>query len=150
MGRVHSHGAVTPSLSNKDIDLFMSEFVDSIRQSSKRFELTIRMRQFLIRHPAVFNNNDELHIVKDMLLAMGTNDILRVKNERNTGSDNANILASTALILEHYAETNDINASLYMTYPKTRDIGGGGDRETLRFFSKRVSCTCLDSLICSS
>jgi len=77
---------------------------------------------------------------------MGTNDILRDKIDRRMGTDNACILACSVLILENYAETNDVNASLYLAYPKKRDIDDGGEREALRFFSKRISCTCLDSL----
>jgi len=136
-----SHGAIVTPSSNKDIDLFMSEFVDSLRQD---FELSSLMRELLIKHPAVFNNNDERKTVTSNMLAMGTNDLLREKNDRKIGTDNANVLACSILILEHYAETNDINASLYLAYPKKRDIDDGGEREALRFFSKRISCTCLD------
>ena len=140
-----SHGAVTPSsvsnTSNKDIDLFMSDFVDSIRQD---VELSSLMRELLIRHPTVFNDDGQLKIIISNMLAMGTNDILRDKIDRRMGTDNACILACSVLILENYAETNDINASLYLAYPKKRDIDDGGEREALRFFSKRISCTCLD------
>jgi hypothetical protein len=138
-----SHGAVILSL-NKDIKLFMNEFVDSM--TKKDFELTNHLRELLVRHPAVFNNNDQLKIVISNVLAMGTNDLLREKNERKTGIDNAVILASTVVILDHYQEKGDINASFYCAFPKTRDIDDGDEREALRFFSKRISCACLDSL----
>jgi len=55
-----SHGAVTPSSSNKDVDLFMSDFIDSIRQQD--FELSNLMRELLIKHPAVFNSTQGIRI----------------------------------------------------------------------------------------
>ena len=117
-----SHGAVTPSssnISNKDIDLFMSDFVDSIRQD---VELSSLMRELLIRHPTVFNDGGQLKIIISNMLAMGTNDILRDKIDRRMGTDNACILACSVLILENYAKTNDINAPYTWHTPRNETL----------------------------
>ena len=72
----------------------------------------------------------------DILLSMGTNTILATAD-----MDVANRLAFPALFLETYDGTGDFGLVPVNSGPTSRDLMGGGDRDVIRFYSKRsTSC----------
>jgi len=147
------HGAFIPSLEDdgyKDISKFMDGLIESMANDLDSEVMTF-IRESVTRQSSVWNDDILHETTVGIVSAMGVNTLLRDKKEMKKRTDNANtLLASTLLILEHYKEKNDINAALYSSFAKIRDIGGGGDRESLRFFSKRITCSCLDSLYVQS
>jgi hypothetical protein len=80
----------------------------------------------------------------DILVAMGTNYILFLDTDEN-GIKLAGRLAMTIFMLEEYNGNGKEYFDLAMCKANllAGDVNSGGEREIIRFYLKRISCTCL-------
>ena len=97
---------------------------------------------FQPQYKQVWENDSYRKLAINILISFGTNLLLK----KRTGGPND--VAQVILVLENYAE-NDINAALRnrVACAKLRDLIGGErsttKRDVLKFFRKRISCSCL-------
>jgi hypothetical protein len=85
-------------------------------------------------HEKFWNDTKQRKMAIEILLAVGTNYILR---DDEVGY--ASTLAIVASVMENY--DGNFNAAFYT--PVVRDINVGGDRDCLRYCNKQISCSCL-------
>lgn len=79
----------------------------------------------------------------DVLLSVGTNMLLC--GEAVAGKDMARIVAQEMiLVLEKYE--GEFGTALINVASACADLRGGGDRELVRFYSRRIPCSCLKGL----
>jgi len=78
----------------------------------------------------------------DIMVAIGTNIILSTDNRNNY---DARRLAVVIAVLELYNGNgkDDFHLAMWKTHLVIGDFVCGGEREFIRFFFKRISCTCL-------
>ena len=53
------------------------------------------------------------------------------------------VLVSTILLLEHYGVKGDLGLAMVSSMQPAKDVTQGEQRDMLRFYSKRISCSCL-------
>ena len=85
----------------------------------------------------------------DVMLATGVNII--IMDADNLGMKVAVYLVlyhlgHTISVLEHYDGDGDYILARWKTMRVVDDLRGGGEREVIRFYLKRLSCTCLKAL----
>ena len=82
----------------------------------------------------------------DILLNIGANFFVGSASG-STGIDAANI-AITIVVLDNYKETMSMNEVVYSrgVAAKSRDLSFGSMRDLLKFYSKRLSCSCLKKM----
>lgn len=84
----------------------------------------------------------------DVMLRVGTNTILSDQEETVTRAITV-VFGIAILLLEHYEEQSDLSHRENITVARNnshREEGnliGGGERDALRFYAKRISCSCL-------
>ena len=90
-------------------------------------------------HRQVWDNAILRKLALDILVAIGTNFIM--------STDNCNKVAIPYVInvLEQYIGNgkDGINSATYKACVVSVDLISGGEREVIRFYLKRISCTCL-------
>ena len=93
-------------------------------------------------HTQLWNDTNLRKITLSILLGSGANAILS-RRDRIVAVG----IAQLAVVLEQ-TELEDGNFKLAMAKSATlaRDITYGEDRDVLRYFSKRISCSCLDKM----
>jgi hypothetical protein len=93
-------------------------------------------------HGQVWDNSTLRKMSLDILLAIGTNFILDADDH---GIKLARRLTITIAVLEQYNGngTKDLHIAMCKASLVADDTCWGGDREIIRFFLKRISCTCL-------
>ena len=98
--------------------------------------------KYLNSHTKVWSNDTYRNMTMHLLLNIGAN-LLLGSTSTGTGA-----IASTIVVLDHYKETksaNDIILSRGVA-AKVRDISEGNMRDVLKFYSKRLSCSCLKKM----
>ena len=100
------------------------------------------MRITYQKHRQVWKNENYRGTVRDILTAIGINFLLR-KDHAVSAS-----FAWAVVCLEHYDEDGDFDSSAYCrpVATKFRDFFGcreGSMRELLKFYRKRIACSCL-------
>jgi hypothetical protein len=89
---------------------------------------------------------EQCHIRKmafDIMVAIGVNITL---DEDNLGENYfvlAAYLGQAIIALEQYDGNGDYNIAIFKAVRVLSDFRGGGQRERIRFFLKRIPCTCL-------
>jgi hypothetical protein len=78
----------------------------------------------------------------DIMVAAGTNIILSIDNRAKVAAE---YLAVTIAVLDQYNGNgkDDFHLAMWKTNLVAEDLRCGGQREIIRFFLKRISCTCL-------
>ena len=95
-------------------------------------------------HAKLWSNDNYRNMTTDILLIIGANLLL--------GSTITNvpavIAASAIVFLENYKETMSVGEVFYCrgVGAKVRDIQGGNMRDLSKFYSKRLSCSCLKKM----
>jgi hypothetical protein len=92
-------------------------------------------------HRQFWDNAILRKMASDILVAIGTNFIMSTDNLNNETIRLAYIIN----VLEQYIGNgkDGINLATYKAYVVSDDLNYGGEREIIRFFLKRISCTCL-------
>ena len=126
-----NHGSTLSWSVGDPLYLYMSA-VESFQASDKNLEDGIT--ELYETHTSVWNNTKQREMAVEILLSIGTNIILR-----DDDVDWASTFAIVSSVMENYE--GNFNAAFYTR--EVRDINVGGHRDTLRFFNKRISCSCL-------
>ena len=95
-------------------------------------------------HAKLWSNDNYRNLTTYILLNIGANLLVGC----DSTSNNATHIASAIVLLDNYKETMSFN-EVYLTRrvaAKVRDIRGGNLRDDLKFYSKRVSCSCLKKI----
>jgi len=104
----------------------------------------------LRKHLRVWNNNNYREETIQILLKIGTHKLLG-KNIADIDAEtilSLEIVAKSILILENHSEKLSIDdvCCTRLAATKSRDIGHGNMRDILKFFSKRILCSCLSGM----
>lgn len=149
-----SHGAMIPENGH-----IVSSFLDSYQQATSKLtrHFAVELVNFLGQtchetYPEVWRCPEQRKMLIDILLGMGTNALLI---HDGGGSEinikRAKIFCSTILLLEHYGIRGDFGLACGSCLQnEAKDVSVGGFRDTLRFYSKRISCSCLKKMYTQS
>ena len=96
-------------------------------------------------HTKLWSNDTYRNMTTDILLNIGANYLLLGSDSTST---NATDIAGAMVFLENCKEMMSVCEVLYSrcVSAKMRDIGGGNMRDVLKFYSKRLSCSCLKKM----
>ena len=115
----------------------VSSFLDEYEH---RFGSAANMMKFLEetheQHKQIWDNEGHRKMTVSILLSMGANSILR-----GDKVDFARSLALGTLLFERY--DGDFESAFVSAIPALRDISGCGERDVVRFYKKRLGCSCL-------
>ena len=126
-----NHGSTLRWSRGDPLYLYMSA-VESFQANDKNLEDGIT--ELYENYTSVWNNTEQRKMAVEILLSIGTNIILR-----DDDVDWASTFAIVSSVMENYE--GNFDAAFYT--PEVREINVGGHRDTLRFFNKRISCSCL-------
>ena len=121
------------------VSCFMDVFYMNMRN---RMGLENNLRCTFQTQQQVWNNGDYRKLARDLMLVMGTNTVL----SRNA-IGMAKHLACAITTLENYDGSGEIDSTINsrVVSKKARDLLRGSDnmRDVLKFYRKRVPCSCL-------
>jgi hypothetical protein len=101
--------------------------------------MSVIITEDFVRHSEIFDDAALRQLVISIMLTMGVNIIL---NDGNIGL--AAVYASYILHIETYGCVGNASAAIWRSNRLLIDvIEGGGERDILRFFVKRITCSCL-------
>ena len=141
-----NHGCnVIPDVNvDHPVSCFMDEFHMKFSTTNNIADMIKNLRETVPTHPLVWNNDIYRKVAVKILLSMGTNMLLN-----NPTSTIPPVLATVILLLENYDGSCVINSTVNnrVVATKVRDLFGGSKmRDLLKFFSKRMSCSCLKEM----
>ena len=123
-------------------------FIDSFCiNNHNEMEVDQNLLATLKLHPQVWSNDSDLAMAICILIAIGTNFLL-VNMEENS----ILYIAHAIIVLENYGRIGNFTASCNnrAAATKFRDLYSGGStgdlRDLLKFFRKRLSCSCLKEM----
>ena len=124
-------------------DHAVSHFMDALwANSNAKKSLDRYLLDLFDNHRQVWDNATLRKLASDILVAIGTNFILDTIDH---DFKDACLLAITISLLGHY--NGNGNDGFYFAIMKASlvvdDLRCGGEREVIRFYLKRISCTCL-------
>ena len=102
----------------------------------------------------VLKNSMYREMLRNIMIRIGTNMLLLTEGEddrilRLQYRDSALTLAKSIYVLEHYFDdTSDVMAAINnrLVLSKLLDLNSGSMRDALKFYSKRISCSCLKKM----
>ena len=143
------HGRIAvPNDLDHPVSMFMNDLI-TYRSSDNVAYSTVRMLcDTLQTNPQVWNDNVYREMVVSILTSMGTNLLLMETGDRERGVLWALDFAKSIAILENQDVTGSFEAAIssQKVAMKRRDLGAptrSSRRDALKFFSKRVPCSCL-------
>jgi len=89
------------------------------------------------KHIEVLKDTAMRKMVMDILLSIGTNFILR------EGVYDARAMTGPIILLEHYDGENTLIPAMSSSTEKIGYMGGVAEKDTIHFYRKRISCSCL-------
>lgn len=138
-----THGAIIPSKEH-----VVHNFLDSFAEATSEFsrETGMDLINFYDQscnksYPSVWRDPNQRKMLIDIMLSMGTNAILIGGTKPDKVK--AKIFASTVLLLEHFGVKGDFGLAMVSSMQIAKDAVLGEERDLLRFYSKRISCSCL-------
>jgi hypothetical protein len=135
-----NHGCPVLPAPDHVVSLFMDAMWDrsGVQESQDSFILST-----FYNHGQVWDNSTLRKLALDILVAMGTNYIILDTDDH--GIQLAGRLAITIFMLEHYNGNgkDDFRLAVCKANLLAGDVKWGGEREIIRFYLKRISCTCL-------
>ena len=144
----HGHAASIPEDSDHPVSIFMDDFYKKCKG-----DITVEMfldRLYLPEHPQVWNNECYRNMVRNILVCIGTNLMLRICKGGTIGYDLsfAVVRAEVIMVLENYSQKGTLNDALKSrpVAKKWRDLVSdlpSGNRDVLKFYRKRITCKCL-------
>ena len=140
------HGCVIPG-ANHPVISFMDDFTAHYITSPTIVEMVTASFK---SHAEVWKEDVYKKMALNILTSMGTNMSLREQNSsvQAPNHEGASCLAKFIVILEHYDGTGDSDNAAYVQC-KIRDLNSGVSsclRDTVKFYSKRLSCSCLKNM----
>ena len=137
-----THGCVVLPPPDHAVLRFMNSFEAKTQCGAFQiFELSEVMEKTFKLHPEVWNNDEYRQMAISILVSVGTNLILRGANEEDNYSFEAQF-ALGILLLESY-DGGDFDGTTLRAVLKGSNVAKGGKREVLKFYSKRLPCSCL-------
>ena len=122
-------------------------FMNTIDEEWKNNSLVAAMRNSFSKHPEVWNNDEHRQMTIGILLRMGTNMMLHRANEDKYKFQVSLVvtIAQAILLLECYGDKGNFEDAYNLADMKVhRSLPGhSGERDALKFYSKRLACTCL-------
>ena len=103
------------------------------------------MEQMLEEHIEIWNTEAMKKMVMDIMISIGVNLILDDK----TQAGDIELIRGCGIcivLLENYESRSDNNSLCPATYrgaAEMRDLNGGSERDIIKFYLKRISCSCL-------
>jgi len=136
------HGLLIPDDNNHPVCAFVDSYVFNAMR--KNMANAPNLRETFITHAQVWNNDIYRKMATDVVIRMGTN--LLLSNDGNTWLP----IAYTVMVLENYDGSGDIDSTMNgrVVLSKMRDLDCGGStrRDVLKFFRKRITCSCLKDM----
>ena len=128
-------------------DHTVSRFMNTIDEEWKNNSLVAAMRYTFFKHPDVWKSAEHRKIAIGLLLRMGTNLMLQ-KNRANEDKRKFELVVTIAqaiLLLECYGDKGNFDDAYNLADMKVhRSLPGhSGERDALKFYSKRLACSCL-------
>jgi len=138
-----NHGAMFPPKEHV-VHKFLDSFAEATSEFSK--ETGMDLMRFFDQscnktYPSVWRDPNQRKMLISILLSMGTNALLI--GGRRSDMIRAKVFISTILLLEHFEVKGDFGLAMVSSMQTAKDTTHGEERELLRFFSKRISCSCL-------
>jgi hypothetical protein len=116
----------------------VAKFMNSLKGHEKAGPLIGVMKNSFKHHREVWEVAALRKMAIGVLVTMGTNIIL--SGDHDFGIDFTHFFT----LLEEYDSSGDLDAAEFASTPTIRDVRlGGGERELIRFYSKRIICSCL-------
>jgi len=137
------HGCDVVISDDHPISDFMDQFYINLRNKGL---VADALRELFVTHRHVWNNESYMKIVLDLLIHIGTNELLC---EGSDLSGSALCVAQSIITLEHYDGTDfDSVRDKFIVSSKWRDlsINSSERRDALKFFRKRTTCKCLKKM----
>ena len=121
-------------------DHAVSLFMDALwANSNDKTSYDLFMSNTVVNHRQVWGDDATLRkLALDIMVVIGTNFILDTDDH---GIKLADLLATTISAMEHYNGHGKINLAICQAYIVVDDLRCGGEREVVRFYLKRISCT---------
>ena len=121
----------------------VSDLVNDVLEaaSDENKFITDSMKLSLERHPQLWNDKENRKMAMHILISFTVNYILNGEI-----IEAGRPMASALLFLSNYDGLGSLDTAAYVCAALRRDIVCGNDREILRFFSKRIPCSCLKDL----
>ena len=134
----HGCDVTAPTDRDHPVCCFMNSFIRMVMGNKSNFVDT------LDSHPQIWDDDNYRNMAIHFLTRIGTNNMLLSKDPSAVHRDAAYI-ACTIMILENYNEAMNIQSVIITrrVASKVRDLRGCNNRDLYKFFSKRVSCSCL-------
>ena len=124
---------------------FMNAYIEiDFERKKAEFNFHKFVRNLFLSFPVVTNDESHRKILRGILLSIGTDATLN-------RSESAINICGVVLLLEQYKGNIDtFDPVFHSVLPKIRDINGGSWRDAIRFYTKRISCSCLKQLYAQS
>jgi len=134
----HGHGG-SSIIPPKDhpVSTFMDMFATLSLDEEEEVTIYDLMKDLYINHPMVWGNSSYRTMAMSILLNLGTNHILR--GEYITASSYARAVA----VIEKHVMGGCFESAFFHGARTVIKINGGNRRDLLKFYYKRISCSCL-------
>ena len=133
------HGCVLPSKGHPVYE-FMDDW-QKLTQTKEGMQPFPIMEMTLQKHREVWDNEEMKKMARDIIVSIGTNLILSGKQQL---VHNAGCNCHCIILLENYRyDDNGLGVATHRGAAEMRDINGGVERDYIKFYLKRVSCSCL-------
>ena len=112
----------------------------------RKIALVALLENLFTTHPEVWKNDEHRQMAIDILLSMGTNTILSTKGDEKNRFIMAWEVSFTSLLLDCYDGNGDFRYAYGCAQVKSPVYMNGGTRDILKFYSKRLPCSCLKEM----
>ena len=133
-----NHGCVALPSRDHAVSQFMNTFDDGWDSKS----LHAALEGAFDARPEVWRDAEHRQMAIDIFLSMGTNMILHRSRDDDSPKRERGI-SHAILFLECYDGDGDVNYALTAMKAHRSLPDGCGERDVLKFYSKRLSCSCL-------
>ena len=145
----HGFDLMIPDDNNHPVTSFMDAFFMNCNFGEGRKETVQHLTDTFGSQLAVWNNDRHRKMTRDLMLGIGANMIL-LGNEANSE------IVYVVVVLENYGGSGDIDSTINsrVVASKARDLSCGGSglergssvRDVLKFYRKRLSCSCFKKM----
>jgi hypothetical protein len=151
-----NHGCPRIPAPDHDVTIFLNDLKQLETAHRKKFNIIVDVFN---RHQQVWDSEEYRQMTIDILLAMGTNLVLagnhyRLVKKKEEGGDSGrgflvypqrNFAYVILLLYSYKSGTGNLDAAKYIAAATVRDLFHGEEKEVIRFFTKRIRCSCLQA-----